>query len=319
MSGRQAASGRASPASGPWTQARTWMAHANRDRPDIDDRRQQGGVRSEPPKVRLRHVARRREEPQFHRLEPQEVLADTGVVRLFSIDGGHTSGITQNDVALAEAALCNGGVVILDAFFNESWPGVAEGAVRYLTGGGSRLIPVGIGGNKFILTNDEAMAAAYRKALASLSRTYRIQDQVVFGSSVEDVRLVGDEYGVLAFFGQGCGHLSQRLCPAIILDWCDYKATFGQVRRCGYITCPNELASLDAPIEPAGVDLAYRNLQGLEREPDLPRHLLARVARRARAPRKRRFMAFICNPLRKEERDVCAIVGAQARGARVPE
>jgi Methyltransferase domain len=113
-----------------------------------------------------------------------EVLADVGPVRLFSVDGGHTADITASDLALAEGSLCPGGIVILDDYFNEAWPGVSEGAARYLGGGNSKLVPVAIGGNKFILTNSTELAATYREALRALPDGYVVKDQIAFEAPV---------------------------------------------------------------------------------------------------------------------------------------
>jgi Methyltransferase domain len=116
-------------------------------------------------------------------LRPADVLADAGPVRIFSVDGGHTPDITASDMALAEATLSPGGLLILDDFFNPQWPGVAEGATRYLISGASRLVPVCIGGNKFIFTNDAASAAAYRAAVSVL-RGFAVKEQLAFGAPV---------------------------------------------------------------------------------------------------------------------------------------
>lgn len=89
-----------------------------------------------------------------------------GRPRLFSVDGGHTEQLTAHDLNIAQGSLCDGGVVILDDFFNESWPGVAEGATRYLVGTKSGLVPFAIGGNKVLLTTDTEFAAMYRRSLA---------------------------------------------------------------------------------------------------------------------------------------------------------
>jgi hypothetical protein len=113
-----------------------------------------------------------------------EVRADAGPIRLFSVDGGHTADITESDLALAEASLCPGGVVILDDYFNQEWPGVSEGAARYLGSGTSQLVPVAIGGNKFILTNDAELAVRYREALRALPDKYVVKDQTAFGAPV---------------------------------------------------------------------------------------------------------------------------------------
>lgn len=83
-----------------------------------------------------------------------------GHPRLFSIDGGHTSDITYNDIKIAAGSICDKGIIILDDFFNEAWSGVAEGASRYLnkhTG----LSPVAILGNKVMLTNSPEAADFY--------------------------------------------------------------------------------------------------------------------------------------------------------------
>jgi hypothetical protein len=50
-----------------------------------------------------------------------------GPCRLISIDGSHTPETTAHDLATAEGALSDGGIVILDDVFNEMWPGVSEG------------------------------------------------------------------------------------------------------------------------------------------------------------------------------------------------
>lgn len=117
-------------------------------------------------------------------LTADEITADArGPVRLFSVDGGHTAEITASDLRLAEATLTPGGLVILDDFFNEAWPAVSEGACRHLFSGSSNLLPVAIGGNKFIFTNDAGRAAEYRAALASLPG-YACKSETVFGAPV---------------------------------------------------------------------------------------------------------------------------------------
>jgi len=124
-----------------------------------------------------------------------EVRADAGPVRMFSVDGGHTADITASDLALAEASLCPGGIVILDDYFNPEWPGVSEGAARYLGSRSSTLVPVAIGGNKFIFSNGTELAAQYRQALCRLPERYVVKDQTAFDRPVvvvqpKDVRLV---------------------------------------------------------------------------------------------------------------------------------
>ncbi len=77
-------------------------------------------------------------------------------VRIFSVDGGHTAECTYNDLRLACGATQEGGLVILDDYFNPHWPAVSEGAVQFLTDHRDALQPVYIGANKFIFARGDA-------------------------------------------------------------------------------------------------------------------------------------------------------------------
>ncbi len=90
-----------------------------------------------------------------------------GACRLFSIDGGHTPEITAHDLAVAEAALAPGGVIILDDVFNEMWPGVSEGLNRYFHARRG-IVPFAIGGNKTFLCAPP-FAARYIDALRPIA------------------------------------------------------------------------------------------------------------------------------------------------------
>lgn len=107
-----------------------------------------------------------------------------GKVRIFSIDGGHTSEITYNDLRLAAKTLRDGGIVILDDFFNEAWPGVAEGTCKYMLSGDSGLVPVAIGGNKLVLTNNPETAKFYIDGLRNPGDMFDSRVSTIFGSKV---------------------------------------------------------------------------------------------------------------------------------------
>jgi hypothetical protein len=89
------------------------------------------------------------------KLEPAKLreLAG-GDIRFFSVDGGHTDEIVYSDMKLAEATLAEGGIVIADDVFNEYWPGVATGTLRYMNNG-AKLVPFLIGFNKVFFTHAE--------------------------------------------------------------------------------------------------------------------------------------------------------------------
>jgi SAM-dependent methyltransferase len=97
-------------------------------------------------------------------LTPADLLAAGGPFRLFSVDGGHTAQITESDLALVSRVLVPGGILVLDDYFNEEWPGVSEGTNRFFANrnaNGSPLIPFAIGGNKLLFTTDRAHADSY--------------------------------------------------------------------------------------------------------------------------------------------------------------
>jgi hypothetical protein len=103
------------------------------------------------------------------KLEPAKLreLAG-GDIRFFSVDGGHTEDIVFSDMKLAEATLADGGIVIADDVFNEYWPGVATGTLRYLSDG-AKLAPFLIGFNKVFFSAPE-YSESYRGAVESALR-----------------------------------------------------------------------------------------------------------------------------------------------------
>lgn len=85
-------------------------------------------------------------------LRADDILKTTGTIRLFSVDGGHTPECAFNDVSIAAAVLSDGGIAIIDDYFNADWPGVSEGVARYLAMPDARLCPFAVSPNKLFLT-----------------------------------------------------------------------------------------------------------------------------------------------------------------------
>ncbi len=107
-----------------------------------------------------------------------------GPLRLVHIDGGHTARLAAHDMAAAAAALAPGGVIIVDDYFHEQWPGVSDGIRAFLAANpGAGLVPFAIGGNK-VLFCGRAFAPAYRAALASLRVSGYAKETVMFGEPV---------------------------------------------------------------------------------------------------------------------------------------
>jgi hypothetical protein len=72
------------------------------------------------------------------------------------VDGGHSDNETYRDLLLCSEILLPGGLLALDDYFNPSYPGVSEGAVRFMLNHGEQLIPIAIGFNKVLFQKAEA-------------------------------------------------------------------------------------------------------------------------------------------------------------------
>lgn len=83
-------------------------------------------------------------------LNADALVRDHGRIRLFSIDGAHTEEATTNDLQVAEAALADEGMVLIDDCFNEYWPEVSWALAKYLLGNGA-LLPIAITPGKVLL------------------------------------------------------------------------------------------------------------------------------------------------------------------------
>jgi len=90
-----------------------------------------------------------------------------GPLRFISVDGGHTAEITAHDLAVADASLAEGGIIVLDDAFNEQWPGVADGVQRYFVRE-PNLVPFAIGANKTYFCRP-SHRDAYRAAAAAVA------------------------------------------------------------------------------------------------------------------------------------------------------
>lgn len=71
-------------------------------------------------------------------------------IRFFSIDGGHTPQHTLNDLKIAEQAITNEGIVIVDDILHPCWLGVLEGTLKFLDAF-PNLVPFALGDNKLFM------------------------------------------------------------------------------------------------------------------------------------------------------------------------
>jgi hypothetical protein len=100
-----------------------------------------------------------------------EVCQNGMPFRIFSIDGSHRAKETEQDLINGVQALAKGGIVIIDDFFNYSWPGVSNGVSKFLLNNPD-IKPFFIGFNKVLLAHKE-FAEEYSNHLKKYFRPLR--------------------------------------------------------------------------------------------------------------------------------------------------
>lgn len=112
-----------------------------------------------------------------------------GRFRIVSVDGGHTAEHTVNDLLVAVDLLQGGGVVILDDYYNKSWPGVHEGVARFFLQYTPKIAIFAYTDNKLFLTDHTHHArylALFHERFQSASSFRRVRmwgaEAVVFGA-----------------------------------------------------------------------------------------------------------------------------------------
>jgi Methyltransferase domain len=97
-----------------------------------------------------------------------------GKMRIFSVDGCHTSEATEIDLRNAYNCLVAGGVIILDDYFHVRTPGVSEGFHRFFLKDNPDLKAFFIGWNKMLLAHSshaEGYKSALKETLSPLIQT----------------------------------------------------------------------------------------------------------------------------------------------------
>jgi Methyltransferase domain len=104
-------------------------------------------------------------------------------VRIFSVDGSHTAEHTINDLEFATSMLVPGGVVVLDDFYNQDWPGVQEGFYRFMCRHGQEFAAVAYGDNKMIIASHNDHRFLYDFFMHYLARFASYHKPVVIHGS----------------------------------------------------------------------------------------------------------------------------------------
>lgn len=122
------------------------------------------------------------------KITPERLLRDAGPARFISVDGGHTAECAFSDLRLAESCLADGGIILLDDYFNQNWPDVSVGAARHFLSPEAKTKPFLITSNKVYFA-EERYHGVYQKAARDRFLPNYTRAGRMFGTAV-DIYLV---------------------------------------------------------------------------------------------------------------------------------
>jgi hypothetical protein len=122
--------------------------------------------------------------------EGDEAAKDTGTrCRLFHIDGGHSVAETYSDLATAKRAVRKGGIIVIDDFFNHSWPEVTEGIQKFLSANRDMAPLLACTNKLYIVRRGDHKAywgaihaKEFRQCFPSRTHKYEFHDRRLFSS-----------------------------------------------------------------------------------------------------------------------------------------
>lgn len=85
--------------------------------------------------------------------ERHEIVARQGKFSMFSVDGCHTAAHTMRDMQLAMDLTDPAGLIFLDDYHNDFWPGVQEGVAKMFFTGAPAFVPLVYLCNKLVFCN----------------------------------------------------------------------------------------------------------------------------------------------------------------------
>jgi len=117
-------------------------------------------------------------------IKPEQLLGETGPARFISVDGGHTEECAFSDLRLAESCLADGGIILLDDYFNQNWPDVSVGAARHFLSADAKTKPFLITSNKVYFA-EERYHGVYQTAVRERFLPHFTRSGRMFGTAVD--------------------------------------------------------------------------------------------------------------------------------------
>lgn len=122
-------------------------------------------------------------------LQWREILAHVGQpARLVSVDGSHLAEVVEHDLGVMADGLAEHGVIVLDDYFSVEFPGVSEGASRFLLQQAGSIVPFAMGDSRLLLCRP-AWVGPYQAAIAaSEAQGYRVKEAALWGATIDIFR-----------------------------------------------------------------------------------------------------------------------------------
>jgi hypothetical protein len=127
-----------------------------------------------------------------------------------NIDGGHSQEETYHDLDLCNRVLVSGGLVALDDYYNPLYPGVCEGAVKFMLSYPDDLKPLAVAYNKVLLQKQPVSFDLNAKLAALFPRYHQLAKVTKMWNSPI---LLLDTYPLRAFVDLAKSE-ANRLVPA---------------------------------------------------------------------------------------------------------
>lgn len=127
----------------------------------------------------------------------------SGGFSFFSVDGCHMVEHTINDIKIAAELTDPRGVIIVDDYYNASWPGVQEGVSRLYILEGCKFVPFIYSANKLFLVHISyhRQYLSYLKD-ALLKRFPSVKTKSVMRFGYESLNVIAPHDEILAILGQ---------------------------------------------------------------------------------------------------------------------
>ncbi len=102
--------------------------------------------------------------------------------RIFAIDGGHTADETYGDLSLAAGSIIPEGIIIIDDYFDQNFPGVSEGVNKFLSKNGD-FLPLAMFFNKMAIVRRDSHHFYRKELLHNLNSDGYLIEEPVFYSA----------------------------------------------------------------------------------------------------------------------------------------